>query len=354
MKKTFVVLFMMVLAVSAFGQEQQGENFAFLSVVKGHVFLQEEQAKQDQYILQNDWLITESGTVDVRFGEEGGYLEVGENSKVFFVEVSSEKSVVVFFQGTVCLRNLENVELRAAGKPEGKIILSEKDKTIRVDIVGDNVNIENFEPAVVEPESETEVEPEKEQQNTNYYYYSYFWRFWGPYFSWYPGWYSWYPIYYNYGYYYGYYNYPYQYQNQNQYNYGGSYSRGSSVQRVVTKNQLQRRQITVRPSRVNTNFVRPTRSVVNRKVANFPSRVSLMRQSPKSSVSRTQSRTTSSYRTPVPTNSRNTTVSRSSSVNRSVSKPVNRSVSRSTSRPTSKPISRSASGKSTSGSIRKK
>ena len=354
MKKTFVVLFMMVLAVSAFGQEQQGENFAFLSVVKGHVFLQEEQAKQDQYILQNDWLITESGTVDVRFGEEGGYLEVGENSKVFFVEVNSKKSVIAFFQGTVRLRNLENVELRAAGKPEGKIIVPEKDQVIRVDIVGDNISVENIEPVVIESEVEPEVKPEdepeievkseKEQRHTVYV----------PCFIWaYPSWYSWYPLYYNYWYYYGYYNYPYQY-NYSSNNY--SYSEGGLTSQVVRKSQLQR-QVTVRPSRLNSNSVRSTNKTISRRIVNFPSKVSRTTSiNSRSTISRSSSKSSFSLMGRLTTRSAVKSTSKSAirSVSKSASNFVGRSMNGSVGRSANKSTSRSISKSTTSGSLRRK
>jgi hypothetical protein len=340
-----------------FGQEQQSENFAFISSVEGHVLLQEEQAKENQYIFKNDWIVTEKGTqVRIRFGEDGGYLLVEENSKVFFIEMSSEKSVLALFHGMAYLCNLENVELRAAGKPEGKIVFAQKDQIISVNIIGSNVEVESFEGKVIDGDinnepikANTDLEKEKHIIVCLNDYMS-FWRFYGPCFSWYPGWCSWYPVYYSYGYYYGYYNHP--YQNQYDYSSNGNYSRGNSTRQVVTKNQLQRRQITVRPSRMNLNSVRSMKNVASQRVASFPSRISNLtarkysnRSFKSSSTSRIQLKPTSSYRTPAQTNSRGTTIR-----SRSSSPSANRSANRSVSRPTG----RSASGKSTSGSVRKK
>jgi hypothetical protein len=362
MKFRILVLLMCFLAVSAFGQEQatdqSQQNFVFITMVKGRVLLQEEQAQQDQYILKGDWLLTEKGArAEIRFGEQGGYLAIDENSKLFFVELSPEKSVIALFQGTAYLRHLEGVELRASGKPEGKIVLPQEDQIIRVDIVGDNVKVENdpdvrdsFDSLNTKREKETNSEVAKsvERQSaavicSDYYPYSYYWNYWRWYglcFYWYPGWYPMYYHFYNYGYYYDYY--------QNQYGYygqGGNYQNYSGRQ-VVSRNQLQDRHTTVRPSRLNSfgNFISSARASIK----TYPSRISgssirpsrtfsstsirptirPVRQSStssfgsSSSAPRIQSRPMSSYRSLAPTSSRGTTVSRSSSssTSRSVSR----------------------------------
>jgi len=378
MKFRILVLLVCFLAVSAFGQEQatdqSQQNFAFITMVKGRVLLQEEQAQQDQYILKGDWLLTEKGAcAEIRFGEQGGHLAIDENSRLFFVELSPEKSVIVLFHGTAYLRHLEGVELRASGKPEGKIILPQKDQIIRVDIIGDNVKVENdpdvrdsFDSLNTKREEETNSEVAKsvERQSaavicSDYYPYSYYWNYWRWYglcFYWYPGWYPMYYHFYNYGYYYDYYQNQYGYYGQGQYY--GNY-RNYSARQVVNRSQLQDRHAIVRPSRLNSsgNFnsfagasiktypsrissssIRPSRTTFSTGIrsTNLSSRPMIssfktirpMRQSstssfrPVSSTSRIQSRSTSSYRSPQSSyGSRGTTVSRSSSssTSRSVS-----------------------------------
>ena len=372
MKFRILVLLMCFLAVSAFGQEQatdqSQQNFAFITMVKGRVLLQEEQAQQDQYILKGDWLLTEKGAcAEIRFGEQGGHLAIDENSKLFFVELSPERSVIVLFHGTAYLRHLEGVELRASGRPKGKIILPQKDQIIRVDIIGDNVKVENdpdvrdsFDSLNTKREKETNSEVAKsvERQSaavicSDYYPYSYYWNYWRWYglcFYWCPGLYSMCQCLNNYGYYCdGYYG-------QGQYD--GNYQDYSGRQ-VVNRSQLQDRHTIVRPSRLNSsgNFnssarasiktypsrissssvrpsrttfstsIRPTISSSRPMISSFKT-IRPVRQSstssfrPVSSTPRIQSRSTSSYRSPQSSSgSRGTTVSRSSSssTSRSVS-----------------------------------
>ena len=290
----FVFFCFILLAVSAFGQEQKAEDFAYLSYVKGNVLLGEELAKQDLLLRQGDWLFTKKdGRAEICFGENG-FLSIDENSKIYFLELGQEKTIIVAYQGSIYLRNLQNVELRASGKPEGKIIFADRDKITRVDMANGKIKtyenpsirdgFDSWNSARLEKESKQEQEQgteiqeaERTQRDEGIYYGRIYWRYYWALCGWYQA--MWYPVYYicNYGYY-G--------QNYRSNFYGENYQNYSGRQ-VVNQNQLRRsRYINPQSSRMNVSGNGSMRTSVRKSVHHYlnPFR-SLLRSSSKIRVS---------------------------------------------------------------------